>query len=131
MAQAPVDVSEPTSARNDDVLTELNLADELLAACLGVLSLRDLPSIARVNHRWHEAAQVAFAPLLGWRAEARCLPLPLPVPNVPARAGRDSQIRQEGRTRGRGLERGLGVNEMHLESRDVGREGARAQVFRR
>ena len=78
-----------------DVVTELALANELLAACIGRLSLRSLPCVASVNHRWRDAARAAFESQLRWRAEAGRVSLPLPVPAVPAR-GLASQIGQTG-----------------------------------
>lgn len=100
--QAQMDLSEPGVAEPTvpdaagQVVTELNLPIELLAACFGALSLKELPHIARVNRRWREAAQVAFHPQLRWRAQARCRSLPLPVPKVPSLSGQDSQILRTG-----------------------------------
>ena len=62
------------------------LALELLAACIRKLTLRSLPNISGVNHRWRDAAQIAFASQLRWRSAARCLQLPLPVPVSPVRS---------------------------------------------
>ena len=45
----------------DEPVTELALANELLAACIGRLSLRSLPCVASVSHRWRDAARAAFA----------------------------------------------------------------------
>ena len=73
-------------------VTELALANELLAACLGQLALHNLPRVARVNHRWQEAARVAFQSQLRWRGDARCDSLPLPVPAVPPARDLESQI---------------------------------------
>ena len=91
------DISEAMSTAADEVVvTELALANELLAACLGRLSLRRLPHVACVNHRWQEAALVAFESQLRWRADARCVPLSLPVLAVPARTILKSQIIRSG-----------------------------------
>lgn len=91
-AEKPMtDVSEAAH----EVVTELALADELLSACLSELSLQSLPRVACVNHRWNGAARAAFGSQLRWREEARCVPLPLPVPGVPART-LDSQIHRTG-----------------------------------
>ncbi|EOD27570.1 hypothetical protein EMIHUDRAFT_443137 [Emiliania huxleyi CCMP1516] len=62
------------------------LADELIAACIGHLTLHSLPCVARVNRRWRAAALVAFDSQLRWRADPRCFPLRLPIPAAPARA---------------------------------------------
>ena len=54
-AMKEVDISEakPTLADKAVVpVTELTLANELLAACLNQLSLRSLRCVACVNHRW-------------------------------------------------------------------------------
>jgi hypothetical protein len=64
---------------------EAALADEVLAACFGRLSLLSQPRIARVSHRWRDAAALAFARRLRWRKKARASRLPLPVPAVPGR----------------------------------------------
>ena len=50
-----------------------------------------------VSRRWRQAALLAFASQLRWRAPACCLPLPLPVPAVPARTLRNP-IRRSGFT---------------------------------
>jgi hypothetical protein len=87
-----MDISEPEEA----VATELSLPNELLVACLSQLSLHSLPRVSRVNHRWKEAARVAFNTQLRWRGgDSRCIPLPLPVQAVPARASQ-GQIRNVG-----------------------------------
>ena len=80
----------------DEVVTSELLPDELLAACLGWLTLRSLPCVARVNHRWSAAAQVAFEAQLRWRADPRCRRLPLPVPDVPPAQPLDSHIHHVG-----------------------------------
>ena len=50
---------------------EAALADEVLAACFGRLSLLSQPRIARVSRRWRDAAALAFARRLRWRKKAR------------------------------------------------------------
>ena len=75
------------------------LDSELLAACLGRLTLRSFPRVARVSQRWREAAHLAFAAQLRWRAAGPPLPLPLPLPPPhagPPRAAPPSHIRQVG-----------------------------------
>ncbi|KAH8076758.1 hypothetical protein JL721_782 [Aureococcus anophagefferens] len=72
--------------------SEAALADEVLAACFGRLSLRSQPRIARVSRRWRDAAALAFARRLRWRKKARAARLPLPVRAVP---GRDAAPRNE------------------------------------
>ncbi|KAH8092033.1 hypothetical protein JL720_5610 [Aureococcus anophagefferens] len=71
---------------------EAALADEVLAACFGRLSLRSQPRIARVSRRWRDAAALAFARRLRWRKKACAARLPLPVRAVP---GRDAAPRNE------------------------------------
>ena len=79
------------SAMEDDcsvtpVATLDSLADEILAACIGRLTLWSLPHLSTVNHRWRQAARLAFASQLRWRAAVQCCPLSLAVPAVPARS---------------------------------------------
>ena len=81
----------------DQPATLDDLADDLLAACVGQLTLRSLPCVSPVSRRWRQAALLAFASQLRWRAPACCLPLPLPVPAVPARTLRNP-IRRSGFT---------------------------------
>jgi len=74
------------------------LDPELLAACLGRLELQSLSCVSRVSQRWRDAARLAFASQLRWRA-ARCVPLPLPLPQAVdlaryASAAPPSQIHQ-------------------------------------
>ena len=72
------------------------LDPELLAACLGRLELRSLPCVSRVSQRWRDAARLAFASQLRWRA-ARFVPLPLQLPPAaPASAAPPSQIQRVG-----------------------------------
>ena len=99
MADGPTDVTDVSEATTpaDEAVTELALPIELLAACLDQLSLRSLPWVACANHRWLEAAWVAFQSQLRWRANARYVPLSLPIPAVPTR--RESQIRHTGFSR--------------------------------
>ena len=73
-----------------------DLADELLALCIGQLTLRSLSHVSLVNRHWRRAAERAFARQLRWRAEARTTPLRLPVPATPARTSSPSQIRKTG-----------------------------------
>ena len=67
----------------DDTVTVEHLADELLAACIIPLGLRGLPLASPVSRRWRDAARMALASQLRWRATAHCASLPLPMPSTP------------------------------------------------
>jgi len=78
----------------DEPVTLDHLADELLASCIAQLPLRSLPLASPVSRRWRDAARLAFAPQLRWRAVAHCTSLPLPIPSTPTSTSETSCVRR-------------------------------------